>query len=37
MAMEMPTSATDHELLLPHPLAVVGLVISQALFDSDFS
>jgi hypothetical protein len=35
--MEMPTSATDRALLLPHPLAVVGFVISQALFDSDFS
>jgi hypothetical protein len=37
MAMEMPTSATDRALLLPHPLAVVAFAISQALFDSDFS
>ena len=37
MAMEPPTSAADQALLLPHPLAVVAFVISQALFDSDFS
>jgi len=37
MAMEPPTSAADQALLLPHPLAVVAFVISQAFFDSDFS
>jgi hypothetical protein len=33
MAMEMPTSATDRALLVPHPLAVVAFAISQALFE----
>jgi len=35
--MEPPTLAVDEALLLRHPLAVVGFVISQALFNSDFS
>jgi hypothetical protein len=37
MAMEPPASVIDQALLLPHPLAVVAFVISQASFDCDFS